>query len=108
MASTPPPWLVLANKLKQYPVEGGIADASGAGAFTALFAERPFYGSRADGSPDDFYASGARLVCVAQSSPIATQLDHDARFENLDSALRLPKTKGPDPDLKVYRVVPAQ
>ena len=96
---------MLADKLRQYPVEGGIADAeTRVGAYVALFSERPFYGGPPDASPDNFCASGAKLVTVRRLSPLAMLLDHDRRFENLDAALRLPGAAGRAFDLQVYGI----
>lgn len=99
----------LAGRMRAAGLRGPVAGSAllggqRAGLFAAWLAHLPWVGDRMGAGAMDYLRSGARYVVVVRGSAVSQELASDARFEGLDSRLRLVGGEAGEFPLEVFEV----
>jgi len=94
----------LANKLQSANVHGSIVGGREAGLFTALVAERAWYGDKMNPTIDELKNSGADLVILPRYETEIEQSNQGQTFVNIDSLLFNGEENTKKFPLKVYHI----
>lgn len=98
--------MIVGERLRAIGDTGPIAGDTMEGLLTSYFVDEPFYGGHPDARPEDYVASGARLIVAVRSHPGVPGLDATPGIVSLDAELFGSSEQAARCPLKVYRIEP--